>query len=215
MRTGIILTAATLLAAPLALAQTAETPPAPPPPAPPQIEVTPLPEPKGFESRTEIQGGTRREAQEIRRAAREAARDAEREARDAEREARSAQREAHDQLYDLGDRIRERIDRVMVAHAAPPLPPLPPIPDLGAAMHARFKDVDKQLSPDDARRIVDGAIAFKGNKRLKVGNAVADGEDWAKVEVRTVDDSLVDTVRVNRKTGLIERAPPDQVGGKP
>jgi hypothetical protein len=214
MRTGILLTAATLLAAPLALAQTAEPPPAPIAPAPPPIEVTPLPEPKGFESRSEAPGDRRREAQEIRRAAREAAREAEREARDAEREARTADREIHDQLHDLGDRIRERVDRVMIAHAAPPLPPLPPIPDLGGAMHARFKDVDKQLSPDDARRIVDGAIAFKGNKRLKVGNAIADSDEWAKVEVRTVDDSLVDTVRVNRKTGLMEPSPPDQVGGK-
>ncbi|MDB5365007.1 MAG: hypothetical protein JWM77_934 [Rhodospirillales bacterium] len=207
MRTRFILTAATLLAAPLALAQTPEAPPTPPAPAAPQIEITPLPEPKSFDSRSDAPSSVRREAQEIRRAAREAAREAEREARD-------AQREAHDQLHDLGDRIRERVDRVMVAHAAPPLPPLPPIPDLGAAMHARFKDVDKQLSPDDARRIVDGAIAFKGNKRLKVGNAVADGDEWARVEVRTVDDSLVDTVRVNRKTGLMERAPSDQVGGR-
>jgi Spy/CpxP family protein refolding chaperone len=212
MRTRILLTAATLLAAPLALAQTAETPVAPPAPAaPPQIEMAPLPEPKlpepkagGSDSKNdfrrdlqEIQRDAHRQAQEARRAAREAVRDAERETRDAERS-------AHDQLRDLGDRIRER---VVIAQAGPVLPPLPPIPDIGPAMTIRFKDIDKQLSPDDARRIVDGAIAFKGNKRLKVGKVEADGNDWAKVEIRTIDDSLVDTVRVNRKTGLMERTP--------
>ncbi|GIL38415.1 hypothetical protein [Roseiterribacter gracilis] len=210
MRTRFLLAATTMLAATAAWAQTVEPPAAPAAPAAPaQIETAPLPAPAPFVN--ERQNDFRRDLQEIQRdaqrQAREASRAAREAARDAEREARDAERNAHENLRDLGDRIREKVDRVIIAQAGPPLPPLPPIPDIGHAMTVRLKDVDKQLSPDDARRIVDGAIAFKGNKRLKVGKAEADGNDWAKVEVRTVDDSLVDTVRVNRKTGLMERTP--------
>jgi hypothetical protein len=201
MRTRILLTAATLLVSPLALAQTPpeapSAPAAPAAPQPPQIEMMPLPDLRtpsreSAEARRDA-AEARREAQEARRAAREAAREAE--------------RDVDDHLRGLGDRIRERVNHAIMAQAGRPVPPLPPIPDLGAISTTRLNDVDKQLSIDDARRIVDGAIAFRGNKRLKVGKAEADGDEWARVEVRTVDDSLVDTVRVNRKTGLLERAP--------
>lgn len=216
MRTRFLATATALLAFPLAtglaLAQTVPATPATPaapaaPASPPQVEVAPLPEPRAFVARDDegdLQRDMRelqRQAQEMRRAARDVAREAQREARQAERSGNN------DELLELGDRIRAKVDRLVVAQAGPGLPPLPPIPDLGRPTTVRFHSIDKQLSPDDARRIVDGAIAYKGNKRLKVGKAEADGDEWAKVEIRTVDDSLVDTIRVNRKTGAMERTP--------
>lgn len=186
MRTSLLLIAATLIASPVAVrAQDQQV--APPEPAAPVA-----PEPPRVTIDIERRGEQRRVLGEAR------------ETREADREIRQAARE-------LSEKVR---NRVALVHQmpVPPVPPMPPIPALGPGFPAgamlldmSVKDQDKQLSPDDARRIVDGVLAFRGNKRLKVGKAEADGDSHAVVEIVTLENSLVDTVRVNRKTGALDK----------
>jgi hypothetical protein len=115
---------------------------------------------------------------------------------------------------EFGEKVHNRTALIQVAPVppAPPMPPMPPMPHAQPVSPTLFPmdplgRQDKQLSTDDARRIVDGALAFKGNKRLKAGNAEADGDGAARVEVVTLDNSLVDTIRVNRRTGALDKVP--------
>ena len=59
------------------------------------------------------------------------------------------------------------------------------------------------LSVDDVRTYLTAQIDRFGNKRLKVGNVNADGGSIA-AEVVTVDNSLVQRMKVDRSTGTIE-----------
>lgn len=62
---------------------------------------------------------------------------------------------------------------------------------------------DKNLSPEQVRAILEGQIAWTGNKRLKVGAVEQKGEDSYVADIVTVDDSLVQRVEVDRGTGVV------------
>jgi len=59
------------------------------------------------------------------------------------------------------------------------------------------------LSVDDVRAYLTAQLDRLGNKRLKVGNINADG-GFVTADIATVDNSLVQRVKVNRSTGAIE-----------
>ena len=59
------------------------------------------------------------------------------------------------------------------------------------------------LSVDDVRGYLTAQIDHLGNKRLKLGNVNADG-GAITAEVVTVDNSLVQRLKVDRNTGKIE-----------
>lgn len=62
---------------------------------------------------------------------------------------------------------------------------------------------DKDLSPEQVRAILEGKIAWTGNKRLKVGSVEQKDDDSFVAEIVTVDDSLVQRVEVDRNTGMM------------
>ena len=59
------------------------------------------------------------------------------------------------------------------------------------------------LSVDDVRNYLSFRLDRLGNKRLKVGNVSPDG-DTITAEIATVDNSLVQRMKVDRHTGRIE-----------
>jgi hypothetical protein len=59
------------------------------------------------------------------------------------------------------------------------------------------------LSVDDVRGYLTTQLNRLGNKRLKLGNINADG-GFITADIATVDNSLVQRVKVNRSTGGIE-----------
>src|SRR6188474_1972897 len=59
------------------------------------------------------------------------------------------------------------------------------------------------LSVEDVRGYLTGQLDRLGNKRLKIGNINADG-GFITADIATVDNSLVQRVKVNRSTGAIE-----------
>jgi hypothetical protein len=59
------------------------------------------------------------------------------------------------------------------------------------------------LSVDDVRGYLTGQLDRLGNKRLKIGNINADG-GFITADIATVDNSLVQRMKVNRNTGAIE-----------
>ena len=62
---------------------------------------------------------------------------------------------------------------------------------------------DKDFSAEQVRDILEGQIAWTGNKRLKVGGVEQKDEDTYVAEIVTVEDSLVQRVEVNRSTGAM------------
>lgn len=60
---------------------------------------------------------------------------------------------------------------------------------------------DKQLTGDDAKAIINGFVAMRGNKRLKAGEVTEKDADTLVADVVTVDNSLVQRFEINRKTG--------------
>ena len=59
------------------------------------------------------------------------------------------------------------------------------------------------LSVEDVRGYLTTQLDRLGNKRLKIGNINADG-GFITADIATVDNSLVQRVKVNRSTGAIE-----------
>ncbi len=59
------------------------------------------------------------------------------------------------------------------------------------------------LSVDDVRGYLDVQLERLNNKRLKIGNIQADG-GTISAEIVTVDNSLVQRLKVDRRTGAIE-----------
>lgn len=65
---------------------------------------------------------------------------------------------------------------------------------------------EKDLSAEDVRKIIEGRLAWNGNKRLKVGEVTKKDDDTYLVDIVTVDDSLVERLEMDRKTGATHRA---------
>lgn len=68
-------------------------------------------------------------------------------------------------------------------------------------MEERMSKVDKDLSVDQVRDIVEGRLASMGNTNLKVGDVAETSDDTVLVDIVTQDDSLVQTVEVSTRTG--------------
>lgn len=62
---------------------------------------------------------------------------------------------------------------------------------------------DRDLSAEQVRDILEGQIAWSGNKRLKVGTVEQKDEDSYVAEIVTVDDSLVQRLEVDRASGAM------------
>ena len=61
----------------------------------------------------------------------------------------------------------------------------------------------KHLSVEHVRHFLEHRLARRGNKRLKVGE-VKEEDDAIIADIVTVDDSLVERIKVDRHTGRIE-----------
>jgi hypothetical protein len=72
---------------------------------------------------------------------------------------------------------------------------------IGGGMGSMMARTDKDLSPEQVRDILEGQIAWTGNKRLKVGGVEQKDDETYIAEIVTVDDSLVQRLEVNRSTG--------------
>lgn len=73
-------------------------------------------------------------------------------------------------------------------------------------MEERMSKVDKDLSVDQVRDIVEGRIASMGNSNLKVGDVAETSDDTVLVDIVTQDDSLVQTMEISTRTGRPEGA---------
>jgi len=90
---------------------------------------------------------------------------------------------AEDAQQDRQARMQERMENHMENHAE------------------RMERMDKDLSADQVRDIVQGRIASMGESNLKVGGVTESGNDTVLVDIVTKDDSLVQTVEISTRTG--------------
>ncbi|WP_417792748.1 hypothetical protein [Terasakiella pusilla] len=60
---------------------------------------------------------------------------------------------------------------------------------------------DLQLTPERVKEIMEGRIAWSGNENLKVGDVSTDKEGQIIAKIVTKDNSLVETFKVDPKTG--------------
>ncbi|MDH5750499.1 MAG: hypothetical protein OEY85_14410 [Rhodospirillales bacterium] len=67
----------------------------------------------------------------------------------------------------------------------------------GFAMH----QTDRNLTPESVKKFIEGMIAWHGNDRLKVGKVEQKDDSTIIAEIVTVDDSLVQRVEFDTKTG--------------
>ena len=74
---------------------------------------------------------------------------------------------------------------------------------MGGICAMMMADGDKELTPEQVRAILEGQIAWSGNKRLKVGAVEQEDENRYVADIVTVDDSLVQQVEVDRSTGAM------------
>jgi hypothetical protein len=63
------------------------------------------------------------------------------------------------------------------------------------------------LSADDVRGTLERWLTWQGNPRLKVGDVKEESADVIVADVVTQDGSLVDRFKVDRHSGLMQRAP--------
>lgn len=64
---------------------------------------------------------------------------------------------------------------------------------------------DLQLTPERVKEILEGKIAWSGNENLKVGEISTDKDGQIIAKIVTKDNSLVQTLQIDPKTGA--RAP--------
>lgn len=67
---------------------------------------------------------------------------------------------------------------------------------------AERPQVDKKLTTDQVRDIVEGRLAMRGNPNLKVGKVTAKEDGVVTVDITTKTGALVDTQEISTKTGL-------------
>jgi len=64
----------------------------------------------------------------------------------------------------------------------------------------------RDLTADDVRHMLEHRLQWNGNERLKVGEVQEVDGDTIMADIVTVDGSLVDRFRIDRHTGVFERA---------
>ncbi len=62
---------------------------------------------------------------------------------------------------------------------------------------------DRKLDASEVKRILDGRLAWRGNKRLKVGKVTEKDDNTVIAEIQTVDGSLVAKYAIDRTTGVM------------
>lgn len=77
---------------------------------------------------------------------------------------------------------------------------------MGMGMMMGRRLTDRKLDVSEVKRIIDGRLAWQGNKRLKVGNVTEKDADTIIAEILTVDGSLVAKMSVNRTSGAMRYA---------
>ncbi len=70
---------------------------------------------------------------------------------------------------------------------------------MGNAMHQ--SGGDRNLTPEKVKKFIEGMIAWHGHDRLKVGKVEQKDDTTIIAEIVTVDDSLVQRVEFDSKTG--------------
>lgn len=73
--------------------------------------------------------------------------------------------------------------------------------DRRAKFEQRLEKIDKDLSVEQVRDIVEGRIAAMGNSNLTIGDVVETSDNTVLVDIVTQDDSLVQTVEISTRTG--------------
>ena len=68
---------------------------------------------------------------------------------------------------------------------------------------AHHQSIDRNLSPDDVAKVLNGHLAWVGHKRLKAGDVKKQDDGSLIADINTVDDSLVFRVEVDPKTGAM------------
>jgi hypothetical protein len=76
----------------------------------------------------------------------------------------------------------------------------------GSAYGKSATQPDQNLSADDVRARIERGLKWHGNERLKVGEVKELDDDTIVAEIVTLDDSLVERLEVNRRTGSMRRA---------
>ncbi len=64
---------------------------------------------------------------------------------------------------------------------------------------------DLQLTPERYKQILEGKMAWRGNPNIKVGEVTSDKDGNIIATIVTKDNSLVDTFKVDPKTGARTR----------
>lgn len=72
---------------------------------------------------------------------------------------------------------------------------------MGMGRFMQGKDVDLQLTPERVKDIMEGKLAWRGNENLKVGDVATDEDGNIIAKLVTKDNSLVETFKINPKTG--------------
>lgn len=72
---------------------------------------------------------------------------------------------------------------------------------MGGPRHMQGNDVDLQLTTERVKDIMEGRLAWRGNDNLKVGDVSTDKEGNIIAQIITKDNSLVETFKIDPKTG--------------
>lgn len=69
--------------------------------------------------------------------------------------------------------------------------------------HYGGQNIDRNLSAEDVRKVLEGHFAWMGHKRLKVGNIKKQDDGTLLANIDTVDGSLVMRMEVDPKSGAM------------
>jgi len=67
--------------------------------------------------------------------------------------------------------------------------------------HMQGKNIDLQLTTERVKDIMEGRLAWRGNDNIKVGDVTTDKDGQIIAQLVTKDNSLIETFKVDPKTG--------------
>ena len=68
---------------------------------------------------------------------------------------------------------------------------------------SRTTNIDRKLTVEDVKKIIDGHLAWMGHKRLKAGDVIKQDDGFLIANIDTIDGSLAMQMEVNAKTGAM------------